>query len=170
MLHVVLEINGRESNVLLLDGEQRILAALRPSTEAPGQEPGATYRPPGRLHRYPGSDPSRLPVADPEAARQLDALWRGWLAALDFQARRTAALRRIRSRLDSLRRRLKHIELDRESARGADALREQAELLQIHRSALLPGMTEVSVPNEFHPERPSLTIPLDPALSPGINI
>jgi predicted ribosome quality control (RQC) complex YloA/Tae2 family protein len=166
LLHLVLEINGRESNVLLLDGEQRVLAALRPSAKAPG----AAYQPPERLHRYPRTDPSRLPVTGPDAARQLDALWRDRMLAWDLEARRTGALRRIRTQLDKLRRRLKHIEVDRESALEAEALREQGELLQIHRTMLVTGMEEVTIPNEFQPERPPVTIRLDPALDASANI
>ncbi len=166
--HLVLEMNGRESNLLLLDAEHRPLAALHPRRGEDNAD--APYAIPARLHRYPKTDPPRLPVEDTDAARRLDAEWREHAAAQAFTAARSDAVRRVKATLAKLRRRLEHITADRVAAQNAEQVREEAELLQIHRHALKPGMTELRVPNEFAPERPEVAIPLDPSLTPQENI
>jgi predicted ribosome quality control (RQC) complex YloA/Tae2 family protein len=169
--HLVLEMNGPASNLLLLDGERRVLATLHP--QAPLEtlkKPDALYRPPTRLYRYPRNDPPRLPISDGELVQSLDERWREYLAELKFKAIRKQALRTIRSMLGKLRRRLANVEADRKAAQSAEILRQWAELLQIHRHAIKAGMTELVVPNEFLPQRPSITISLDPALTPSENM
>jgi predicted ribosome quality control (RQC) complex YloA/Tae2 family protein len=166
--HLVLEMNGRDSNLLLLDAERHILASLHAPKSAPGVD--TVYAPPVRLHRYPQADPPRLPAGDPAEAEELDARWRELVAAHEFSTARTEAERRIKALLAKLRRRLDNIEADRDAAPGAEALRERAELLQIHRQRLKPGMVEITVPNEFQPERPEVTIPLDPGMGANENI
>ncbi|HEX7926126.1 MAG TPA: NFACT RNA binding domain-containing protein, partial [bacterium] len=165
--HLALEMNGRDSNVLLLDGNQRILQALR--TPKSGAAIGEVYQPPQKLHRYPKTDPPRLPV-DGDAARALDTRWVALVTEEKLRGTRDGALRRVKAALGKARRRLEHIEGDRAAAQGAEAVREEAELLQIHRHRLKPGMRELTVPNEFAPERPEVTITLDPALGAAENI
>jgi predicted ribosome quality control (RQC) complex YloA/Tae2 family protein len=114
--------------------------------------------------------PARLPPDDEDEARRADAAWRDWLAEGEAAAARAAVLRRIRAHLAKLERRRGRIAADRAALADADALRRWGELLQIHRHALRPGQSGITVADEFTEGRPPVTIPLDPALDPAGNI
>lgn len=171
--HLVLELNRRDSNMLLLDGEERLLIALRHPT-LPGRHlsPGEAYRPPERLHAWPRTLPlaERYPAPDEGAARAREAAWQARAATLDLEARRGPARRQARRELKRLQRRAAKLEADRDAAGEAEQWRRRGELLQIHRSRLHAGMSEVQVPDVFAPGQPLVTIALDARADPGQNI
>ena len=166
---LVLEINGRESRLLLLDAASLILIAL-PGEQREGTGVGVAYAPPSRMRRLATCTPPRLPPIGEDQARQLEADWNRHLRERADAEARKLALRRIRAHLAKLARRAAHIEADRAGLADAGTLRRWGDLLQIHRHALRHGLTEIAVTDEFQTERPTITIPLDPALSPAANI
>lgn len=170
---LVLELNRRNSNLLLLDGDGRVLIAMRHPT-LPGRKlaAGSPYAPPPRLHAFPRAIPlrERYPAADERAARALAERWREREAGFALEARRGPALQLARRELKKRQRRLAKLELERADVHEADKWRRQGELLQIHRGRLAPGMASVEVADVFQADAPLLTIPLDTRAGPGANI
>ena len=171
-----LELNRRLSNLLLLDGEERLLMAMRhPALAGRTLGRGQPYVPPRRLYPYPAGTPlqRRYPAPDAEAAREQELWWRR-------QHERTeappsahpaqAALRRVRQEHKKLAKRLDHLKQDQAQSAQAEHYKHQAELLQIHRHLLKSGMAEVEVPDVFAPEQTPLRIALDPKAEPGENV
>jgi predicted ribosome quality control (RQC) complex YloA/Tae2 family protein len=170
-LHLLLEVNGKDSNLLLLDGERRLLMALRrPALPDRPLALGEPYVPPPHPRRLAAGEPSRLPLPGEAAARALDALWRGREAERLFQDERRAALRRAKAQVGRLQRRLDKVRGDLDATGAAETLRLWGELLKIHAGTVRPGMAEVRVTNEFLPDRPLVTIPLDPRANAAENI
>ena len=95
-------------------------------------------------------------------------------AALEAQAtldERRAQLRSLaRARLKSLGRRAGKLERDLESARDAERLRREGELLKIALPQLKKGQDSLVVRDVFEPHAPEVTITLDPTCSPQRNV
>lgn len=77
--------------------------------------------------------------------------------------------RLVRRRTDRLKRRRDKIMGDLERARGWDDLRRKGELLRVHRDSLRRGLREVTLPDYYAGPGKTLTISLDPGLSPEAN-
>jgi len=170
---LVLELNRRDSNLLLLDGDDRLLIALRhPSLPDRKLSPGEPYQPPPRLHAWPRGLPlaERYPAPDEAAARDRERAWLEKAASAALDARRTPALHEARRALKRLRRRVTNVEADLAAAREAEQWRRRGDLLQIHRGNLRAGMTSITIPDVFEPGQPPVTIPLEPQAEPGENI
>jgi predicted ribosome quality control (RQC) complex YloA/Tae2 family protein len=171
--HLLLELNRRDSNLLLLDGEERLLIALRhPSLPGRTLGPGEPYRPPPSLHAWPRSLPlaERYPGPDEAAARALERTWQAREAAAELDARRRPAQQLVRRERKRLQRRLAKLDAEQADALAAERWKRRGELLQIHRARLRAGMSEVRVPDVFEPGQPEVTIALDPQADPGRNI
>ncbi len=172
-LHLLLELNRRDSNLLLLDGAERLLIALRHPT-LPGRKlgPGEPYGLPERLHAWPPGVPldERYPAPDEASARERERRWQGREAAATLEARRQPARQLLRRERKRTQRLLTHLEQDQAAAREAEQWRRWGELLQIHRGRLRPGLSAVEVPDVFEPGEPPVTIPLDPNADAGANI
>ena len=170
---LVLELNRRDSNLLLLDAEGRLLIALRhPSLPERKLSPGEPYRPPPRLHAWPRAVPlaERYPAPDEAAARALEHRWDAREQAAGLEARLGPARQHLRRERKRLQRRLAHVEADAAAAAEAERWRRWGELLQVHRGLLRAGLASVEVPNVFEPGQPPVTIPLDAQADPGANI
>ena len=170
---LILECNGNESNLLLVDGERRLLIALR-HPALPGRKlaPGEPYVPPPAVTWLPKDFPLegwRL-AGDTAEAEALDR--RGWEReqGAEFEALQRACLRAARRERKRLQRRVRHQREDLARAREAETVREWGELLKINRNRMRPGQQEIRVTNEFLPGRPEVAIPLDPQASPVENI
>jgi predicted ribosome quality control (RQC) complex YloA/Tae2 family protein len=174
---LVLEANGAESNLLLLDGEGRLAVALRhPALPGRPLAPGDPYVPPVKPRPLAGwalglwrEEAWRL-GGDEARARDLDAEARGREAKASLEALRRVATRAANAEIKKLWRRAEHLRADLERAEGADQLRRWGELLKIHRARLRSGLSEIALPDEFDPARPEVTIPLDARLGPTGNI
>jgi predicted ribosome quality control (RQC) complex YloA/Tae2 family protein len=77
--------------------------------------------------------------------------------------------RLVRRRIGRLTRRREKIVADLTKARGWEDLRRKGELLRVHRDAISRGLPRVTLPDYYAGPGKSLTIPLDPALSPEAN-
>jgi predicted ribosome quality control (RQC) complex YloA/Tae2 family protein len=171
--HLVLELNRRHSNLLLLDGDANLLIALR-HPALPGRSLGAgrPYLAPPRFYRFPGGIPlaERLPAPDAASARALEAGWQARVGNASLADRWAPALRMARREVKRLTRRLEKLGEDGAEAGQTGLWRWRGELLQIHRAHLAPGQAEVEVPDVFQPGQPPVRVPLDPLAGVGENI
>lgn len=87
----------------------------------------------------------------------------------EWKAAQQRYARLVRRRITRLRRRREKISGDLAKARGWEDLRRKGELLRVHRDAISRGLSQVSLPDYYAGPGRSLTIPLDPALSPEAN-
>ncbi len=185
---LALELFGRNANLCLLDGEDRVEELLAPpagrpsSGEAPRLETGAPWRPPGG-----GAPPTaageslRGALGDPGPAprhAELDAPL-SWIveAVLGSEAeqRRVDALRkrlleRLARRESRTRRNLRGIEEREREAAALERLRESGELLKAHQHDLKRGASQVELADWFAGEDATRVIELDPGLSPKKNV
>ncbi len=174
---LVAELMGVGSNLILLDEDDRVLASLvREDSDRRRLVPGARYEPP------------ELPPDLPEAAfrnrfadavepddplslsRAIMAVYAGEEVEERVESLREevgAAVRQTRRRLQ---RRLRKIAEQRERAERADDWRRRGELLKIALPHIRRGQEEVVVEDLFEPDRPQVTVPLDPRLSPTENM
>lgn len=174
VVHIlVFELNRGGSNLLLLDGEAKLLAALaHPSRAGRKLAPGLPYTPPARFRGFDKSIPfeERLPAPDEATAQARARDWttRDTLSQLD--TRRRSGLQLARREVKKRLRRLEKLEGDKAEGAQADLWRRRGELLQIHRGRLEAGRDAVEVADVFEPGEPMVTIPLDPRADPGENI
>lgn len=170
---LVLELNRRESNLLLLDADGLLLTAMRrPGLPERPLSAGLPYQPPPRMHRFHGPLPfeSRLPAIDPEQARSLAAQWEEAGTAAELAGMRKPALKHLGGEIKRLNRRLEKLASDLTETANAALWRRRGELLQIHRHLLVAGLESVSVPDVFQPGQPMVDIPLHPRSGAGENI
>ncbi len=86
-----------------------------------------------------------------------------WKATQDRYARL------IRRRIRRLERRRDKILADLAKARGWEDLRRKGELLRVHRTRVLRGLSDVTLPDYYAGAGKTLVIPLDPALTVDAN-
>lgn len=166
---LVLELVRPYPNLLLLDANERVRGMQRPGPAARGLSVGQRYSPPPAPRLLGGALP-RTPPSAPGQAAALDERWNELLAAADLARSRAAAGRLTRQTVTRLERRLERLEVDRQAADEAEQFRRWGELLKIHGGRVQRGATAQRVPDEFDPQRPEVTIPLDPAQSLTKNI
>jgi predicted ribosome quality control (RQC) complex YloA/Tae2 family protein len=165
---LLLSLLGPRSNVVLLDGEARVVGALRPLAEtrrdlslgAPWRSP-ATKPPPAGDDRFARETDARFfaaleaAAAEQEGARERDTLAR----------RVERALRRAAQALDK---KLALLAADAGAAGEAESLRRQGELLKGALGGVARGAREVRARDFGSGEE--VVIPLDPALAPRKNV
>ena len=174
---IVAELVGVGSNLILLDEEQRVLAALfREESGRRSLAPGARYVPletpevlPDAAHvnRFAGAadpaDPLALSRAVQTFFARLEAQDALQSARSNLQGALDAELRRRRSRLLAVQRELKRSE-------EAETIRRQGELLQLALNQIERGQSQVQVQDFFDPAAPTVTIEIDPRVSPEENL
>ncbi|MHC4481246.1 MAG: Rqc2 family fibronectin-binding protein, partial [Planctomycetota bacterium] len=176
-VRLVAELVGVGSNLLLLNEEDAILAVLfREESARRSLVPGTHYEP----LEAPGSVPPRALVnrfgdaIDPDAPLSLSRAIQSHYAELESAAsleqRREQLLGLLGRALRSGRRRLQKISAALARAEDAEAIRRRGELLKIALPRTQPGQSELVVEDLFEPERPEVTIELNPRLSPQENI
>lgn len=134
------------------------------------------------LYRDEAGDPlaaTPVPFAHLEAQSQAEPMATANAAAAALAESRTETQRavQLRQRLESaVDHALKKAERTRQKvrddltrARQAEHDRQCGSLLLAHAGSVRRGMTSVTLPNDFDPEGSTITIALDPAVSPQIN-
>ena len=169
------ELTGRSADLLVLDAEDKILAALRSEREKAGQ----LYRPPlARRDARSGTNSDRDSEAPPQPDEKMPfpvsaALERRYhqrgeeLARARMQQTRLAEVRKgikkIGRRIAALREDL--VKLDR--YRDYDRY---GELLKANLGRIAKGQEQLTVVDYFDPAMPELVIPLDPGKGPKGNM
>lgn len=165
---LLFSIFGRRSNLYLLDGESRILQALRPLSETRAELAlGEPWVDPGSGAPRRGEDR----FAGIEGLALLDAI--GERYGREREARSAGGeLRELRSLLGrerkSAARRLERIEAELAEAEQTSALQRQGELLKTHLADVVPGAESITL-RDFESGEP-VEVRLDARLSPRENL
>jgi predicted ribosome quality control (RQC) complex YloA/Tae2 family protein len=165
---ILAEFTGRRTNLLLLDAEDRVQAAL----DRERDKVGRLYTPPparassdssaeedlsGGAPPYPVSAAIEARYRDREEGSVRDQLRQSRLAA----ARKT--LKKVRRRVDALKSDLDKAERYREYAR-------YGELLKANLTSIKKGQEQATVVDYYDPALPELVLPLDPSKGPQGNM
>lgn len=169
---LIAELTGRHADLLLLDGEDKILAVLDGSREKIGQ----TYQPPPP--RAQSADEREYeeepPVSDTNHAFPISAAieqrYRQREAELARQQLRQARLSVVRKRIKKTARRVDALRADLDKGTRYRDYARYGELLKANLPLMKKGQDQVLVVDYFDPALPELTIPLDPAKSPQGNM
>jgi len=165
---LLLAIQGRRSNLVLLDERERIVAALRPLADTrPELSAGETWRAPTSVLPAPGEDrfAAESDAHFLEAIEEAYAAGEGTEACETLYRRIDQALRKGRRNLE---RRLEKLDRDLEAAQGDTGLERRGELLKSALSSVRKGDEQVVV-RDYETGEP-VTIPLDPAKTPSENL
>ncbi|MGH7168516.1 MAG: NFACT RNA binding domain-containing protein, partial [Nitrospiraceae bacterium] len=168
---LIAQLTGKRADLLLLNAEDKVLAALN----APGEQVGKRYQPPALRSRTDlevNSQSLSLPDEDlpfPVSA----ALERRYRDREEETARarmRQSRLTELRKRIKKASRRLEALQTDLDkAARFRDHAR-YGELLKTNLGKIHKGQEQVTVIDYFDPSTPELVIPLDPSKSPKGNL
>ena len=160
---LIAELTGRRTNLIVVDGDETVLASLDAERAAPGQ----TYRPPAP--RGLAQDAAELtPAVAADRAQPFpvsSALERRYCEqeeTLILARARQARLSEIRARMKKTARRAEALRVDIEKAKGYQRYDRYGELLKANLHAMKKGQDRVTVIDYFDPETPELLIPLDP--------
>lgn len=176
-VRLVAELVGVSSNLVLVDESDRVLAVLhREESRRRTLVPGRRYEPleapehlPAQAHR--NRFESAVEPADALAlSRAIAAHYAALEAADEFETARCELLGQLEARLARAERRLRKVETELGHAERADAIRRRGELLKIALPRMRKGQTAVEVTDVFDPDTPTVTIQLDPALTPLQNM
>ncbi|MDH5753415.1 MAG: NFACT family protein, partial [Deltaproteobacteria bacterium] len=183
---LLLELNRRVSNLLLLDSAENLLIALRhPAHAGRKMGPGKPYAPPAKIYPYPEGVPleMRYPAPDTEEEQARREIWRnlesgepsraspeGGKGNADVDREQREAQKAARRELKKIRRRKANLEQDLEGVSQAGEWLRLGELLQINSHLIRPGMSSLTVPDVFQPGQPETVIELDPGATPGENM
>jgi predicted ribosome quality control (RQC) complex YloA/Tae2 family protein len=167
-LTLLLAIFGRKSNLVVLDGENRIALVLRPLADTrPELARGEPWQPPGRTLPRAGEDRfAAVADADYLAAIAVHYAERDRASGANDLRRRVAGA--LRREAKSLERKLEKVARELASAAAAAGLERQGELLKSAQSRVKRGDREVVVRD--WDSGADVRIELDPQLSPSENL
>jgi predicted ribosome quality control (RQC) complex YloA/Tae2 family protein len=169
---LVAELMGPHSRLMLLDEQQHVIASQGPRPPAPGTvyelpEPPAELPPQALENRFDG-------VADPDdplaLSRAIQVEYAQREAEEELLERKSTVRDVLTTGIGRVRRRMKKQRQELEVAEDAEAIRKRGELLKIALPRLKKGQDRVTVEDLFDPDRPELTIELDPTLGPAENV
>ncbi len=178
-VRLIAELVGPGSNLILVDGADRILGAM--FTEDSKRRrifPGETYRPlplppaasEKALRNHFAGAVLRNPHDELALSRAIQNAYVEMEARAEFEERRAALSSLVSRHLKALKSRQGNLREDLKRAEGAEELRRAGELLRIARPGLRKGQGCAVVEDVFEADVPERTIELDPALSPEQNI
>ena len=173
---VVSELTGTHSNVVLADSESKVVACIRNfrgrrRTVAPGE----TYVPPPPVRAAPSGE-EKEDELDAAAARlgsynrAAEELYDRLEAQHAVQSRKSAFARSLRSQKTKAQRLVTNLQAKRETAKKAEQIRHQGELLKAHMGEMHKGMTEITIPDYAATDGCPARIELNPRLSPAENL
>ena len=168
---LIAELTGRKADLLLVNGEERVMSAL----ESAREQIGKPYQPPA-LKAFSESRVDSSPIESQDTSRPFPV---SYAIERQYQAREheLALSRRRLTRLADLRKRIKKAarrvevlggDLDK-VARYKDYAR-YGELLKTNLQAMKKGHEKLTVVDYFDPAMPQLVIPLDPSKGPQGNM
>jgi predicted ribosome quality control (RQC) complex YloA/Tae2 family protein len=168
---LIAELTGRRSNLIVVSGEETVLAAL----DAERAPVGRTYQPPAaRIAHEEGPEvPSPGPLDHGERfpiSSALERRYREREEALVRTRAQQARVSELKSRIKKTARRADALRGDIEKARRYRDYDRYGELLKVNLHAMGKGDDRITVIDYFDPEVPELIIPLDPARTPQANM
>jgi predicted ribosome quality control (RQC) complex YloA/Tae2 family protein len=174
---ILLELTGRSTNILLLNGEDRILAMLHTGRSTVGSSYAAPTRPPASMvNREDTSrhERSRSAVAGSNDLFPVSAAVERYYGALEEQTAlerlRAARRRDLQRRIKHTRRRIEALDADLKKVAAYKDYGRYGDLLKANLGQITKGQNEVTVVDYFDPAMPELVIPLDPAKPPQSNM
>lgn len=173
---LVAELTGRRTNLLVLDGEDRVLAAMDREQE----KIGTPYAPPPRRASDSADqdDPSLIDGihahGDPDSlypvSAALESLYRDREHNLALAYLRQSRLTAVRKGLKKTARRVEALRTDLEKAGRYSEYARYGELLKTNLGAMKKGQKQITVVDYYDPALPELLLPLDPSKSPQGNM
>ena len=164
-------LTGRTADLILTDGEDRILVTLHSGH----QQSGRLYLPPTRKpDSHPEEPALPAPEADPQTPFPLSAALEAQYSAKEMELGRIRlrqariahlkrAIKKVKRRVDALQNDLAKANRFREYAR-------YGELLKTNLGQIAKGQDSITLVDYFDPAMPELVLPLDPAKSAQGNL
>ncbi|MET0514363.1 MAG: NFACT family protein [Nitrospiraceae bacterium] len=172
---LIAELMGKQADLLVLDGKDRILVTLHQAS----RRVGSMYQAPMPMPIPPASrsispDPRAAePVGDASrfsVSAKLEQLYRGREAQVAAETLARARATHLRKSIKKHMRRLEALQSDLERAAGYELYSRYGELLKGNLAKLTAGQPSITVVDFFDERLPELTIPLDPAKTPRANM
>lgn len=168
---LIAELTGRKANLLLIDGNGRVMTALEPVREQVGQP----YHPP-TLKSFPESRVEFARMAPEDTAqpfpisRAIEQRYRAREEELATSRWRHVQLSHLKKRIKKAARRVEVLRGDLEKAARYKEYARYGELLKTNLHAMKKGQEQLTVVDYFDPAMPELVIPLDPSKGPQGNM
>ena len=176
-VHLIAELVGTGSNVIIIDKDDTILGSLfTEDSQRRTIRPGETYQPlppppdvgeKARRNRFADAREEDDPLA---LSRAIEDLYADLERETEFEDRRSALLSRVEKQMDRLQERLIKLREEIEAAENAEELRRDGELLKIALHRLNGGEESIVVKDLFEPDTPEREIELRPELTPEQNV
>lgn len=167
---LIAELTGRKANLLLLDGDGRLLKELARSTGQVGQPYEA---PKSRSSPHPTLKPSRFPATGPSPfplSEAIEAFYRERDQTERADVAREARARQLKKTLRKLERRVEAWRSDLAKAKQYRHYARYGELLKATLGHVKNGQDSVTVVDYFDETLPQVTIPLDATKSAQGNL
>ena len=168
-----LELTGRSSNMLLLDGAGKIIDCLK-RHDGVGERrliPGENYCLPQKAGfvKGEGKEVSHPPTTNSELHRFVEKLYTDDIAAENIKDLPSRMHRIIVAQLKKLQKRLKKIEEERARQQGYEKYRQIGDLLLANLHHLKRGMSEVELVDYYRQPPEDVVVLLNSKLSPQEN-
>jgi predicted ribosome quality control (RQC) complex YloA/Tae2 family protein len=162
---LVAELMGRAANLVLLDGEERVIGAIKPSGSSGRRfRAGEPYCPPTRPSGRTLKDATRFDSESGSVDLQARLHYETWLGSYEWEKVRAHLGRQARKAVKRLRARERRTSADREKAEARLVHQKWADLLLAHLHQLPKQALSAAVPDLFGQEEP-IEIPLDPSVT-----
>lgn len=168
---LIAELTGRKANLLLIDGNGRVMTALEPVREQVGQP----YQPP-ILKLFPEPRVELALIAPEDTAQPfplshaIEQRYRAREEEVATSRWRQARLTDLKKRIKKAARRVEVLRGDLEKAARYKDYARYGELLKTNLHAMKKGQEQLTVVDYFDPTMPELVIPLDQSKGPQGNM
>lgn len=168
---MIAELMGKQADLLVLDGEDRILVTLHHASRRVGAiyqaplPPTSRSKSPAPRAEGPAGDAPRFPVS-----ARLEELYRGHEAQVAAETLARVRAAHLRKSIKKYMRRLEALQGDLERASGYELYSRYGELLKGNLARFTTGQPHITVVDYFDERLPELTVPLDPAKTPRANM
>ncbi len=167
---LVAELTGRHADLLLLDGREKVLAAIHDDRNLVRQ----CYHPPAQRPQTPRGPVEAWPAPDthqpfPRSAL-LEEQYRQREVDSSTERLRQARLAGLRKAIKKAARRIEALREDLDKANRYQDYARYGELLKANLGMIKKGHERVTVVDYFDPAQPELVIPLDPSKTPQGNM
>ncbi len=167
---LVAELTGRHADLLVLDGSEKVLAAIQNDRGLVGQG----YHPPAQRPQTPREPVGTWPAPSTDQPFPLSVLLEEQYRQREIDSSterlRQARLAGLRKTIKKTARRLEALREDLDKAARYQDYARYGELLKANLSTIKKGHERVTVVDYFDSAQPELVIPLDPSKTPQGNM